>query len=154
MRSVNPSSLPPKRRSFRLQNPLKTAEKQKQTGVSAPRKVVRMNPQPNPYHTYITATVRDGRIFAADNYRGEQEIGVTSQAYLDLQKRYDELAKQYNEYYARLVELGEIEPELTTEDLIRQQAALIVENTKAMKDMQAQIAALTKPAQGKKNEPA
>lgn len=70
---------------------------------------------------YLTCVIQDGKIFTW-NTEGTQQIGVTNQAYNDLKEQYDSIFETSQKYYDRLVLVGEITPELSPEDIIKQQA--------------------------------
>jgi hypothetical protein len=88
--------------------------------------------------------ITDGQnIYKILNYIGTQreQVGVTL-------AKYKELEKYCNEYYTRLVELGEIVPEKSKEEM---QAEQMAKQTEAINAMLAAMQNLTKEVEAIKN---
>ena len=96
--------------------------------------------------------IQDGKIYCSDG-QGQQVIGVVSKSYDDLKSDYDSLYARCQQYYDRLVELGEIKPELTGEELIKAQADELARTKDLLNQMQANqehLMALIRNCQGGK----
>ncbi len=78
--------------------------------------------------------IHDGKIFCSDA-QGQQLIGVTSKVHDDLKSDYDSVYARCQEYYERLVKLGEITPELTGDALIKAQADELARATSLINQM-------------------
>jgi len=79
-----------------------------------------MNQAAAQYPTYFSGFSQEGKIFAQD-YNGQQQIGVTMPTHNDLKKQYDDLLEVAESYKARLIELKEIEIPLTPEQIAQKQ---------------------------------
>lgn len=103
--------------------------------------------QAYPYYTnpmfnhskYLTCVIQDGKIYIW-NTEGTQQIGVTNQTYNDLKEQYDSVFEVTTHYKERLVELGEITPELTPEEIIKQQAEQLRQSGQALVETQEALA--------------
>jgi len=79
--------------------------------------------------------VQDGKIYSTDATQGAQAIGVLSKTYDELKADYDSVYARCQQYYDRLVELGEIKPELTGDALLKAQAAELARATALINEM-------------------
>lgn len=96
--------------------------------------------------------IQDGKIYCSDG-QGQQVIGVVSKSYDDLKSDYDSIYARCQQYYDRLVELGEIKPELTGEELIKAQADELARTKDLLNQMQANqehLMALIRNMQGQR----
>ena len=79
--------------------------------------------------------IKDGTIYSTDANGQQITVGVTSKAYEDLKADYDGVFARCQEYYDRLVKLGEIVPELTGEALIKAQADQLTRAARLIEQM-------------------
>ena len=79
--------------------------------------------------------IKDGTIYSTDANGQQITVGVTSKAYEDLKADYDGVFARCQEYYDRLVKLGEIVPELTGEALIKAKADQLTRATRLIKQV-------------------
>lgn len=108
--------------------------------------------QTNPlfnHSKYLTCFIQDGKIYTW-SAEGTQQIGVANQVYNELKAQYDGIFEVTTQYKERLVELGEITPELTQEEIIKQQAEQLRQTQKALAVSLERLEALT--AGGKNHE--
>lgn len=96
------------------------------------------NPMFN-HSKYLTCFIQDGKIYTW-SAEGTQQIGVTNQAYNELKDQYDSVFEVTTHYKERLVELGEITPELTPEEIIKQQAEQLRQSGQALAKTQDALA--------------
>lgn len=75
---------------------------------------------PGSVQSCFSCFIQDGKIMS-NTWEGVQQIGVALSVYNDLDKNYKEIFQRTQEYHQRLVELGEIEPQLTQEEIIAKQ---------------------------------
>ena len=80
--------------------------------------------------------IQDGTIVCSD-VQGQRVIGVTSKTHDALKADYDSVFARCQEYYDRLVKLGEITPELTGDALIKAQADELARATQLINQMSA-----------------
>ena len=80
-----------------------------------------MNSYEQSYFTAIIA--RDGTIMTAGLGREQQKIGIDSQREAELLNEIQSLDARLKEYYERLVELGDIVPPKSAEQIAYEQAA-------------------------------
>lgn len=78
--------------------------------------------------------IQDGNIYRSD-VQGQQLIGVTTKSHEELKADYDSVYARCQEYYNRLVELGEIKPEMTGDALIKAQADELARATTLINQM-------------------
>lgn len=79
--------------------------------------------------------VKDGAIYSSDASGQQVPIGVATKVHDDLKADYDSVYARCQEYYDRLVKLGEIVPELTGEALIKAQADELARATQLISQM-------------------
>lgn len=72
--------------------------------------------------TFVVAIDGNGDIWHIHRGRKQAVCGVDTQKYNELQAEYNELKAEFDSFYNRLVELGEIVPEKTPEELTREAA--------------------------------
>ena len=84
--------------------------------------------------TTFVGYIQDGKIYCSD-VQGQQLVGVTSKIHDDLKSDYDSIDARCQQYYDRLVKLGEIVPELTGEELIKAQADQLARATHLIEQM-------------------
>lgn len=80
--------------------------------------------------------IQDGKIYCSE-LQGQQLVGVTSKIYDELKSDYDSIYARCQQYYDRLVDLGEIKPALTGEELIKAQADELARTKDLLNQMQA-----------------
>lgn len=79
--------------------------------------------------------VKDGVVYSTDASGQQIAVGVTSKVHEDLKADYDGVYSRCQEYYDRLVKLGEITPELTGDALIKAQADELAKATQLINQM-------------------
>ena len=88
-------------------------------------------------HPTFVGYIQDGKIYSSD-VQGQQVVGVVSKTYDDLKADYDSIYARCQQYYDKLVELGEIKPELTGDALIKAQADQLARATALLNQMSEQ----------------
>lgn len=83
----------------------------------------------------FVAYVKDGNIYGPDASGQQVIVGVLSKVHDELKADYDSVFKTCQEYYDRLVELGEITPQLTGDALIKAQAEELAKATQLIAQM-------------------
>ena len=98
--------------------------------------------------------VNDGVIYSTDANGQQVVVGVTTKTHDDLKADYDSVYARCQEYYDRLVKLGEITPELTGDALIKAQADELAKATQLIQRMSQQQEHLLAVIQNMKQTPA
>lgn len=91
---------------------------------------------------YLTCFIQDGKIYTW-SAEGTQQIGVSNQVFNELQTQYDGVYEVTTQYKERLIQLGEIAPELTQEEIIKQQAEQLRQTQQALAVSLERLEALT-----------
>ena len=86
---------------------------------------------------YFSGHMQDGKIY--DTRDDGKPIGVSNELYNDLLNHHEEIKASYNEYQAKLVELGVIQLPLTPEQIIEKQGALLEKQSAQLERQTAQI---------------